>query len=266
MAGICPLDQFLCLSDVHRRWPLDIAQICYIGAGVLSLLLRVQADQKPLLVVISGVIARHVRASAAGSPQDDPQSPTKQHSHATPALQCTSGLSSAKQPTEQARPSKRRPSGVDSASAAQAAAQRLDGHIVTMQTSGTDEDRDAAVPRKRSKREPNHVMEGHGTLRQGSEAAMEILQRLGGRAASGTAAYGHDYRHREESCLQHFIGSIPGATGDQTHLMIVLPATTNPSHAVQSTHSRLLNMHSGACVVFICLLAQRCGRKQRGAQ
>ena len=191
-----------------------------------------QSDQKPLSVVISGVIARHVRASAAGSPQDEPQSPMKQHSHATLALQSASGLSSAKQSTEQARPSKKRPSGVDSASAAQAAAMRLDGHTVTTQTSGKDEDRDAAVPRKRSKREPNHVMEGQGTLRQGSETAMEILQSLGARAANGTAAYGHDYRHSEESSLQHFIGSIPGATGDQTHLMIVLPATTNPSHAV----------------------------------
>ena len=199
-----------------------------------------QADQKPLSVVISGVIARHVSASAAGSPQDKPKSSAQQHSDRTAALQSASRVSSAKQPREQARPSKRRRSGIDSASTAQAAAERLDGHIVTIQTSGTDADRDAAVPRKRSKRELNHITEGQETLRQGSEAAMEVLQSLGACAANGTAAYGHDNRDSEERCLQHFIGSIPGATGDQTHLMTGVACNSKPSSCSSMYRIRIL--------------------------
>ena len=130
-----------------------------------------QADQKPLSVVIIGVIACQVSARAAGSPQDGPHSPKQQHSPSV--LLSASGSSSAEQSGEQARPPKKRQSSIDSASAAQAAAERLDGHTVTMQTSGIDEDRDAAVLRKH-KREPNHAMEGQETLRQGSEQSRSI--------------------------------------------------------------------------------------------
>ena len=217
-----------------------------------------QADQKPLSVVISGVTACHVSASAAGSFQDNPQSSAQQHSDRAAALQSASRVSSAEQPREQARPSRKRRSGIDSASAAQAAAERLDGHPVPMQTSGTDADREAAVPRKCSKRELSHITEGQETLRQGSEAAMEALQSLGACAANGTAAYGRDYRDSEERCLQHFIGSVPGATGDQTHLMIGVACNSKISSCSSMYRIRvLIHAFSSMCSVRMhaCMMA-----------